>query len=484
MTEGYPEDRVFNRKAISAKLDSIRGKTLGEIDSKNILNRASEIQKITGIAGDVIEQSVLGCGPDSEQRPDLLVDGVPTELKTIGVRIKSGRNGPIYEAKEPMTVTAVSIATISGEEFIESNFWHKLSHLLIVFYEYKSETTVPASCYADFPVLGYKFYVFSNDEREALEHDWTVVRDFVSELKAMPRPEMEYGRLSHELRPVLSVIDTAPKYPNPPRFRLKRNFVTSIVQQSLTDEDEPVTTALFSELDMTCHAMTMSYGELTIGELAHRFGIKKISKSTAACIISRMFEDDNCRINDVEMFKRIGLNVKTIKLSQEGGRTEDMKLFPLDFGEISMDSVTFEESEFYEYFSEHQFLCPIFEESDAKGKIEESIFVGFKRLAFPEEFIQDEVKRTWEEVRRTVLNGELRCDTVLNAEGNPVINKSGEPRTRVNLPKSKHYEVFVRGGGADATDKIELIPGVFALRQYVWIKGRTIVKLLENHKLL
>lgn len=42
--------------------------------------------KITGIAGDVIEQSVFGYERDSDQECDIEIDGVLTELKTTGVR--------------------------------------------------------------------------------------------------------------------------------------------------------------------------------------------------------------------------------------------------------------------------------------------------------------------------------------------------------------------------------------------------------------
>lgn len=475
----YTPDRIFTRSKITSILDSIKGKTFREIDSKGLMSKASDIKKITGIAGDVIEQSVLGCSPDSGQRPDLLVDGIPTELKTIGIRMKRENGKMSYEAKEPMTVTAVSIPTITGEVFLDSSLWHKLNHLLIVFYEYASESTVPASAYADFPILGYCFHEFTEDDREILEHDWTAVRDFITELNGFPTPENEYGRLSYELRPVLSVLDTSPKYPHPPRFRLKRSFVTSIVQQSLSGRKGPPSVS-FHELDMACRSMTKVYGGRTIKDLAMEFGIEGASKSIASAIVSRMFEGSPKRISDIELFKKLSLNVKTVKLSSKGKRTEDMKLFIIDFGEISMDGIEFEDSEFYEYFSEHQLLCPIFEESDAEGILEDARFMGFKRLFFTESFIQNDVRSTWEDIRRIVVNGELRCTAMVDAAGRPRINGLGEPMMSINLPKSRDGAVFVRGGGANSRDRVEIVPGVLALRQYLWIKGKAITSLLDG----
>ena len=71
--------------------------------------------KITGIAGDVIEQSVFGYDANSDSSPDLNIDGILTELKTTGIRI-SKKNPKEYEAKEPMSITGVSPNVIIDEE--------------------------------------------------------------------------------------------------------------------------------------------------------------------------------------------------------------------------------------------------------------------------------------------------------------------------------------------------------------------------------
>ena len=42
-------------------------------------------------------------------------------------------------------------------------------------------------------------------------------------------PEEGYPLLSTEVNPQLVVLDTAPKYPHPPRFRIKRAYFAVIV---------------------------------------------------------------------------------------------------------------------------------------------------------------------------------------------------------------------------------------------------------------
>lgn len=72
----------YTRKQVEELLEQCLNKTLGEIDKNHVFDRTKTNPKITGIAGDVIEQSVFGYDANSGQNPDLDIDGVKTELKT------------------------------------------------------------------------------------------------------------------------------------------------------------------------------------------------------------------------------------------------------------------------------------------------------------------------------------------------------------------------------------------------------------------
>ena len=138
---------AYTKKEIERLLGAAVGKTLGEVDSKGVFLRAEKNPKITGIAGDVIEQSVLGYPANSDGDPDLDVDGTLVELKTTGLRKKNGE----IEAKEPMSITAVRIGAIQNEDdFEKSHFWLKCSNLLIVFYLYGSMTDTESQCWKSF----------------------------------------------------------------------------------------------------------------------------------------------------------------------------------------------------------------------------------------------------------------------------------------------------------------------------------------------
>lgn len=467
----------FTRQDVEFLLDCCLNRTLGEIDRKHVFDKTKTNPKITGIAGDVIEQSVFGYDADNRQKPDLIVDDVKTELKTTGIKLSKSEPNK-YEAKEPMTITAVSPDKIIDEEFDSSHFWEKIEHLLFVYYLYSSHKTVSAAEYASFYIKGYHFFEFSNNDREILKKDWLIVRDFI---RALNKDSSAYPEISH-LRDRLLLIDTAPKWPNPPRFRLKRSLVTIIVQNHFKNslEQLPKRYNTYEEIDSKCHEITKLYKGWTVSKLAETFNIKgSIDKGVGERLVVRMFEGSAKKMQDIELFNKIGLIGKTIVLTEKGKRTEDMKLFRIDFDEINSDNNKFDESEIYNCFIDSQVLCIVFEEHD-KEKFGENTFVGFKRFSFSDKFIELYVKPTWEKVWDLVINDKLRDIPALDSYGNVIINKTGVPRTAPNFPKSKTNVVFVRGDSSDSTKKTEIVNGIRMYRQYMWVKGSYVSEMLKE----
>ena len=123
--------RIFTRQQVYELLKESIGKTLLEVDKAKLFVHHEGREKMKGIAGDIVEMSILGCKKDSKQEPDILVDGISIEIKTTGM-IKPKKADSIYkyECKEPVSITAVSISKIVTEDFETSNFWHKLAHML------------------------------------------------------------------------------------------------------------------------------------------------------------------------------------------------------------------------------------------------------------------------------------------------------------------------------------------------------------------
>ncbi|MEH7442067.1 MutH/Sau3AI family endonuclease [Bacillus sp. JJ1122] len=482
---------VFSKKELENIFSNVIGKTLGEVDRNNIFVRAKTNPKITGIAGDVIEQSVLGYPPDTKQSPDLFVDGEDIELKTTGIRIPKKTSIHQFEAKEPMSITAVSPKKISNENFESSNFWHKLKKMLLVYYHYDSNVTVKAIDYSNFVIQGYQFHEFPEEDKEILKNDWNIVRDFIEKLQdEYDFPENEYHRISSELRKDLMFIDIAPKWPNRPRFRLKRTTVSNIVQKHFGEKFEVLKThyTTYKELDEKLHRLTELYHGKTVKQLMLELDIpitldKKgdVHKSISEQIVVKMFGAKVKKISKIELFNKIGIIPKTVTQTKKGTRTEDTKLFTIDFTEWTDETIEFENSFVFNYFSNQHFLCILFEEPSSSSKLLEKKFLGFKRLIFQDSLIENDVRKVWNEVRDLIINNKLIESIEYNKDGIAIKNKkTGKFKTSINFPKSKENNFFVRGTGTDSNRKTLVINGINMYNQNLWVKGKTLVTMLNE----
>ncbi|MDR2589972.1 MAG: hypothetical protein LBC71_03170 [Oscillospiraceae bacterium] len=484
----------FARNHLIHILNEVKGKTLGEVDVKNVFDKTISNHKVTGIAGDVIEQSVLGYPADNKKKPDLIVDGVDTELKTTGLkRVNKQANSDEFEldAKEPMSITAVSPDYIVNEEFDESALWHKLEHMLLVYYLYDSQKTVIASEYARFPILDYQFHIFDGDDKDILQKDWELVRDFIRKTKEeLDNPTSRYHEISR-LRENMLFMDTAPKYPNPPRFRLKRSVVSAIVKKHFGEDFKfsynYTKFKSYDGLKMILHTFTDTHRNKSIKQIAIDLGIKitrnkkgVVNKSITERVLTAAFGSTSGKLRKIEIFAKIGIIPKTIAISPKGARTEDTKLDAVDFSEWTDTSIPFEDSNVYNYFANHVLLFTIFQEPYADAALEENVFLGFKRISFNDDFIYNYVKPTWDKVRELINNNNLMVSESLNKYGNPILNKSGTKKEATNLPKSKDYVVFLRGTGQDSTKKSYTVNGISMYQQHFWIRGKFLVEMLSE----
>ena len=486
-------NRTFSKEELENILENVVGKTLGQIDKNNVFEKTKIHPKITGIAGDVIEQSVLEYSADSKQEPDLLVDNQKVELKTTGLkRIRKQRdNEHTIEAKEPMSITAVSPDKIVNEVFSDSNLWHKLERMLLVYYLYDSSTTVTASEYAEFPVQGFQFYEFNEQDIKIIENDWRIVKDFIFNLKTtLDNPTVEYPKIS-QLRDKMLYMDTAPKYPNPPRFRLKRQVVSTIAQEHfgngfvILEKQNQFTS--YNELDAILHDFTDKYKGKSVKEIANQVGLSLsytngvVDKKINEQILTSAFGVKSGKLRSIDTFAKIGTIPKTLTLTKDGGRTEDTKFDTIDFTEWSNPDVTFEESSIYDFFANQTLLFSIFEEVGQNSDLELNLFKGFKRLSFDEDFINAHVKKVWDDVRNLIFTNTFKVTQVLDKNGVLITNKKTRTiREETNFPKAKDNVIFLRGTGKDSTAKTLNLMGYRLYQQQYWIKGSVLVDMLSK----
>lgn len=194
-----------------------------------------------------------------------------------------------------------------------------------------------------------------------------------------------------------------------------------------------------------------------------------------------MFGTECKLLNQISDFTKAGIIAKTITITPKGKKTEDMKLAHIDFEEWADRDADFEDSDVYSYFSEHSFLCPIFCEPDSNDP-SKTTFEGFKRFSFDDDFIENEVRRTWEDSRNLIHRNELVWEYEYDKQGEKLINGSGAYIGAPNFPKSSNYNVFFRGGANVSNDKTrtECVNGIRMLPQFFWLKGSYITNKLKE----
>lgn len=499
------ESHFFHKSEVINILNNVIDHTLGEVDCNNVLATAISNSKVTGIAGNIIEQSVFGYPQDNNQRPDLNIDGTLIELKTTGIRIKKENGTYIYTAKEPASITAVSINSIASETFDSSHFWDKASRILFVFYQYESVKTVTAAMYANFHIRGYEFFQLSPDDLMVVKNDWQIIHDFIAKIQTDCTSEeaiSEYPNLSTIINKKTVYIDTAPKYPHPPRFRFRKRMMSYIVMSTFDKTKfEPLPGIYHSQSDIEkkCTEITNQFINQSMAQIMEYYNVISGSqtatiKQYAEQIIVKMFGGKSKKISKIDLFRKFGYIGKSITLTTHGTRTEDMKLFSADFDELdeqyisdddgSIRNKEFEDSDLYNYFHDNKILCIIFKEEppDREGKIylNDNRFCGFKILDLSDDNLISEAKKTWDETRCLLSDNKLKLFPVLNKSGSPQYT----PKTHIiemapNLPKCNDHVVFFRGTGTNALDKIT-IHGIKMYRQNYWIKGSYIVNKLVN----
>lgn len=499
-------NHVFVKSELQYKLNEIIGKTFGEVDKNRVFDKAIGKPKITGIAGDIIEGSVLEYPSDNEQSPDLIVDGIDTELKVTGLRkVKSkagSENDKDYRAKEGITITAVSakgsrgMPPINEQVFEDSALWHKMAHMLYVFYHYNSYTVVPAYDYSKFKILGYHFHEFSEEDKKIIENDWIIVKSKVQELKDqakiknIPESLIDFGSLT-KLRSELMYFDLAPK--STPRFRLKKDVANVIIGDFFNQKLEKLSQVItsYSELDNLLHEFSEKYRGKTLKQIAKDLKVtlpKKVSKNIVESIITKYFGSNKKKLRQIEIFSKIGLIPKSIKLDANGKNTEDVKFDKIDFVEWFTDDIPFDQSIIFNFFYEHKFLFMIFKEVTSETSLVDTVFLGFKRYSFSDEFIEDSVKEYYEILKNLVRANALKETSVFymagSRKGQLIKNKKGTVKTSINFPKSKKYHIFNRGSGTDSTKKNVEVNGIKMYTQYFWVKGSYVVDELSKIEFL
>lgn len=412
---------VFTREELNTILSACRGFSLGQLDKNGVFERA-KVERINGIAGNVVEQSILGYPQDSEQEADLIVDGSKVELKTTG--LKKTKKAPHYAAKERMTITGVSPKKIIHESFENSHFWQKAENLLFVYYLYDADNTVKAEDYANFIFQDYQFHTFSGNDRLELQLEWEKIKS----VYAAHQDDYKEVQARNELRG-LDYLEVVAKKTNP-RIAISQKYFNVIVRKFFGENFEPIIKERqknTNTIEQTVLEMFAPYVCQSRTDLCKKFGVEIPKKNAKAVnpILARKMLNLEGDIQDTEEFQKANIAVKvlTAKKPKSKNKIKDVKTNEslklqnyFDFSELMGED--WDDSRLRNYLFDTKFLLVVFEEVEG-----DQIFRGAKFWQMPISDLDGQVHETWERTRSILSSGvELTYKATNSKKGYEVSN--------------------------------------------------------------
>lgn len=319
----------------------LKGKTLREVCGKEIEDHGFGGK---GNFGQVVEKFYFGYEPNSNAEPDFLE--AELELKTTP--LKSLKNGSL-RSKERLVLNLIDYLQVHKEEFKNSSFWKKNSHLLIIFYLYQKELDK-----LDYLIPLVDDWDFPEKDLEIIKKDWLTIRSKIREGKAHELSESDTfylgactkGSKGGNLRDQPFNEEKAKQR----AYSLKQGYVNHIIasisQNEEKDYGQLIDTLVVAErksIEQVVQEKFEPYLGKRVQDLVQMLELEDLdpsSKRFHSSIIKNLTKKvfkvpRNEKIEDhIEEFRKSDVKIKTVRLDPYDRPCEDVSLPAFDYFEI------------------------------------------------------------------------------------------------------------------------------------------------------
>lgn len=401
------------------------GHTLREIVGDEAIAEFEPDSNGKGNLGQMVEELYYHYKPNSSPEPDFKEAGV--ELKTTGLKRLKDLS---LQIKERLVIDMINYNEVINQSFEMSLFYKKFQLMLLLFYLYEKDKE-------QFDRIFLYVALWRIPEKDLLiiKHDYQVIVNKIKrgEAHLLSEGDTEYlgacrkGQKGDTLReqpcsPIGAprrAFSLKPAYMRTVLEYIKRSRQSSVVNFEYRISDTQLVSAKeltnkpFEQiiLDRFAPFMGMSYEQLCEAT-SKRYDS---SKGKYALVASRIVTGTSKNVNQTEEFKKAGLQMKTIRIQQNGIIREAMSFENIDYQEV-FDTENWEDSRLYEIFS-GRFLFVTFKEDGGKIKYYDS-----KKKAYVEEdsYSLDKVffwtmptsdlllaEHYWNHIRQSILNNQI-----------------------------------------------------------------------------
>ena len=405
------EDLVkLKRKELLDKLEKIKGKKLGEIDTSHILDNS----KNKGAAGQVI-QKYLGKDPDSNPEADFPEANL--ELKVTGLLEYQSKNKGAFHAKERLVLTMINYMEDYDKTFEESHLLNKCNDLLITCYKYINSQNGEKVDYKSFPVIDSFIMELSEKDEDILRNDYEIILNKIREGKAHTISESDTTYLqactkssNNKKRTKQPFSEEAAK---PRAFCLKSSFFTNLIRYHISEMNfNSIIDDINKFKETTLEDMVISkfkpYFGKTEEELGYELGIQTNAKNRFATYANRIFKIKN--LEESDEFQKASISIKTIRIQKNGFIKEKLSFPQIDFIELS--NTDWEDSDIRQYFCEIKFLFLIFKETN-KGYVFDNAFF----YSLTDDLVDEFIGYTYNKAKEILNSGEIVSEIIKTKEG-------------------------------------------------------------------
>lgn len=392
-----------------------------------------------GNFGQILEKFYFGYEPNSDSEPDFKEAGI--ELKSSP--LKTLRNGE-FRSKERLVLNIINYLEVHKEDFETSSFWKKNAHLLLVFYLHNKDLDL-----LDYIIKLVDGWKYPNEDLKIIQRDWEFINQKIKEGKAHELSEGDTFYLGACTKGSTALKSFRDQPFNEERakqraYSLKQGYVNHIIA-NIAQEEAAVYGKIIERPEILEEVRSIEeivilkfhpfYGK-SAEQIEQELGLElnQKAKSYFANLTNAILGIELGK--KIEEFEKADIQVKTIRLKENNLPKEDIS-FP-----------TFEYQELVE---------TDWEDSDFKNILESKFFFVFYQFEGENLILRKvrfwnmphsdilEAKSVWEEMVKTVSNGEI------------VKGVTDKGIRKTNFPKKTENRVsHVRPHARNAADTYEL----------------------------
>ncbi|MCF6139082.1 MutH/Sau3AI family endonuclease [Pseudalkalibacillus berkeleyi] len=445
------------------------GKMIKDLVTQENVDKWYASPRNKGWLGNAVEKDWFGL--ENNSRPEADFNNLGVELKCAGLKLFKKENS--WGAKERLVLNIFDFNEEYKRDFQNSSFLKKSKLVELMLYKYnpvdyyqfeEKEYPIYPDFYMTHSIL-FNLNDLPDDDLAIIENDWNIIMDMIRQGRAedisegmtqylgavtkgsktdknqtkQPFSDKKAHRRAFSLRPTYmkeitklivqgelkSSITYASYQTDYPELHKKSDAKQNGTQEHVIKDLSELKHRTFEQIILN---QFKPFYNMEKEVLAEKFGVKikkKNDKASSRLIAQKMF-NLNGDLEETDEFKKAGIAVKIVtvnsyqkkKASENRITTEGFKLESYVSFIKDITNLDWEDTRVYDYLSTTKFLLVVYEETP-KGEI----FKGAKFWYMPENELMGTVKKTWEIIKETLLNGvELTFKRTSNQKGYKIEN--------------------------------------------------------------